>query len=278
MMSKRMKWIFCVVLLVVLGIGGSVCAAADYTLKSIRFFDGGYNPPPDDARFFSNVFLQSDARYIWCQVDITNPLYQVRSHTHKVVFKYFRPDGSLMGETKADFTVRPEWDTAWLPGGWGWNNPGNWPTGTYTVQVYFDDQMVGSGKFRIAPPAASGTLMYRDVKFFESGYNATPQEQRVYREQFPASNTRYVFYELAVTNRLYQVRNQVSDIVAVYYDVQGNEFGRVALNYEVPAAWAEADLWHGWGWDQPGNWKAGRYTVDLYVSGELAARKSFEIY
>jgi hypothetical protein len=123
--------------------------AEDFKLKTIRFFEGGYDPPEDSQRQFMVQFPKSTTRYVWCQIDVENLLYNIREQNHKVIWRFYNPDGKLRGETNADFQIKREWYTAWIPSGWGWDQPGNWPVGTYRTEVWIDGKKSGENIFTV---------------------------------------------------------------------------------------------------------------------------------
>ncbi len=262
--------------------------AQDFTFKTMRFFEGGYNAPEESQRRFTVQFPKSTTRYVWCQIDVENRLYNVREHNHKVVWRYYNPDGSLRGEPGLDFRIKPEWYTAWLPYGWGWDQPDNWPIGTYRVEIWIDGQKMAQDFFTIYddrvstnPPTVSEEkvlLQFESMKFFESGYTAPPKEQRQYNTQFPRSTTRYVFFEIGAKNLLYRNRNQRPPVFGRYYNADGSFRGEAKVNVDISPDWESVDLWSGWGKDEPGNWPAGTYRVEIWFGSAKVGEGSFTLY
>lgn len=121
-------------------------------------------------------------------------------------------------------------------------------------------------------------LEFEFVKFFESPYDPMPEEQREYNTAFPKSRTRYVNYLVGAKNLLYNVREQNPRIAAKFYKPDGSLLCEIERNQRMPADWKNADLWHGWGWNQPGNWSAGVYRVDIYFGRRKVGEGQFAIY
>jgi hypothetical protein len=115
----------------------------------IRFYEGPTTNVPKDDRRFASEFARESARYIWCQVDMANDLWQDRDRLYTFGWQYLDPDGTLRGELSLPFTVRKEWQTAWVSHSWGWDAPGHWPPGTYRVIVLVDGRPWGEGAFSI---------------------------------------------------------------------------------------------------------------------------------
>jgi hypothetical protein len=124
---------------------------------------------------------------------------------------------------------------------------------------------------------AQNDVDFISVKLFESGYDATPQSERHYSTHFDKSASRYIFYEASVRNNLYNVRSNSVKIYAEFYKPDGSLMADPVLEYTLPSDWATADLWHGWGWAERGNWETGRYRLVLYVNHEKLAELYFTI-
>jgi hypothetical protein len=117
--------------------------------QAIRFYEGGTSNVPMNKRRFSSEFARNSSRYIWCQVDMENDLWQDRNRLYTFVWQYLNSDGTLRGEATLPFTVRKDWRTAWVSHSWGWDEPGHWPPGTYRVIVFVDGHQFGEDSFSI---------------------------------------------------------------------------------------------------------------------------------
>lgn len=123
-------------------------ASQDVTLSQIRFFEGGDNT--DSGRIYNSSFSKSPTRYVYTEISLDNHLYNVRENPVNLLFKYFKPDGSLFGEVDHPFTIPMDWDVAEIWEGWGWPDPGNWEPGRYTVEVWNNGVKLGESYFSIA--------------------------------------------------------------------------------------------------------------------------------
>ena len=126
-------------------------------------------------------------------------------------------------------------------------------------------------------PSLNATVS--EVKFFESGYDATPKDQRVYRTSFSRTNSRYIAWELNLTHPAPGTKkNFVVD--AIWFNAYGTEIFRASLNSYVDATWTTSYRNSGYGWREVSNstWTAGTYRVDLYVEGTKVASENFSVY
>lgn len=115
--------------------------------KSVKFFEGPFNPPEEHQ--YKNHFPKSTTRYIFFSVFVDNQLYRNRVHKPLVIGRYYRPDGSQMRDEQVKVDILPDWENADLWNGWGWETPGNWPVGTYRVEIWFGNKKVGEERFSI---------------------------------------------------------------------------------------------------------------------------------
>ena len=67
----------------------------------------------------------------------------------KIDAVYYGPDGKVFANQSIDSYIDPTWQDSYHTTGWGWDSPGNYPLGTYRVDVSIDGQLVGSGSFSI---------------------------------------------------------------------------------------------------------------------------------
>ena len=86
--------------------------AQDFIFKTMRFFEGGYNAPEESQRKFTVQFPKSATRYVWCQIDVENRLYNVREQTHRVIWRYYNPDGTLVSRKQSNAMIETPEDVA----------------------------------------------------------------------------------------------------------------------------------------------------------------------
>ncbi|MEW6670286.1 MAG: hypothetical protein AB1427_01200 [Thermodesulfobacteriota bacterium] len=126
-------------------------------------------------------------------------------------------------------------------------------------------------------PSSAMTVIFKGIKFFESGFTAPEIANRVFNFQFSKNTTRYVFYQVSLENKLWKIRDNPVKVQARYYYPDGRLMGEPVLEYTVPSDWDIAELHHGWGWNDPGNWPQGKYRVELFIGGNKIAMDYFTI-
>jgi hypothetical protein len=119
------------------------------------------------------------------------------------------------------------------------------------------------------------------LRFYESGNEFLPPEERVYAQRFGSDTSRYINWVLDLAHPA-PGRRVDFKITAIYLRDNGpgswEEFFRQTLDAYVEGDWASS--YHGWsyGFDEPGNWEIGSYSVELHVEGKKIANEQFEIY
>ena len=126
-----------------------ILAQNNISFQEIRFFESGVDAPPLSDRVYTTYFTTSESRYIYYELHVKNNLYNIRSNQVSIIAKYYKPDGTLMGEPVLNYTIPPEWDVAYLWHGWGWNNAGNWTPGTYRIVIYMDNVKITEALFSV---------------------------------------------------------------------------------------------------------------------------------
>lgn len=251
--------------------------AAEFTFDKTNFYEGGKSTLDYNKRVYKDRFPQSTTRYVYSEVNFKNLLYGVRNHSHIVKFRYLKPDGSLFWEHKVNMTAKSSWSTFYQSSGCGWQTPGKWSVGTYTVEVWVDGEFLTKAYFSIYDDVVH--LRFKGVKFFESGYDALPVDQHQYRTHFSKSSTRYVNFMVESENLLYGIRDHTPLIIGKYYMPDGTFFGETRINNKnTPSTWKNPGFWRGKGWRTPGNWTPGTWRLEVYFGDKYVGQGSFTIY
>lgn len=111
------------------------------------------------------------------------------------------------------------------------------------------------------------------IRFFESGYDIPPVGRRTYQNEFDASTTRYINWELGLQHPASE-RDIPFKIVGTWFKPDGTNFGDSMLETRLEAGGGSSTHATGWGWKDPGHWQPGTYRVEFYVAGERVAERS----
>lgn len=94
--------------------------------------------------------------------------------------------------------------------------------------------------------------------------------------EFTADGSYYIYFVLTLSHR------EVKDDFTVpgemyYYDPDGIELTAHNFDLSVETGYDESDVRGYFGWDQPGKWKLGVHSVEVWLNGDLAAVDYFEM-
>lgn len=117
------------------------------------------------------------------------------------------------------------------------------------------------------------------IKFFESGYDAPPVDQRSYRTSFSRTGTRYVSWEMTIEYPSPGKKKEFA-IEHIWFNPSGTEIFRSTFNTYIMENWTFSYHNTGYGWREKSSstWVAGAYRVDLYVEGVKIASDTFNMY
>jgi hypothetical protein len=117
-------------------------------------------------RQFASRFPKSSTQFVYYQIEIENP-WKYISVEYKLLARYYKPDGSVMGEIEDQIVTKPEWETFWHTRGWGWEKAGNWPPGVYRVEIFIDSEHRITGEFTIFEDQAEKLFDFQPLPFSE---------------------------------------------------------------------------------------------------------------
>lgn len=129
-----------------------------------------------------------------------------------------------------------------------------------------------------APPARVPSLDAEvvELRFFETGWDGTRWDARVYANVFPRQTTRYVSWELRLVHPGPSERKAVT-VDAIFYRPDGAVFAEHTREDSVDTGWTSSSTSYARGWRTPGNWRPGVYRVELSIDDQPVAAGEFEI-
>ena len=120
----------------------------DAYVKYLKFFESGYDSPELEDRIYDVVFAQDETRYISWEIELVHVPFD-EDKTIFYTYKYYDPSGLIIHYDRSDFIIQAGWTNAWFSWGYGYDDPGNFITGVYYVELLVDDIVVAAGSFEI---------------------------------------------------------------------------------------------------------------------------------
>ena len=114
------------------------------------------------------------------------------------------------------------------------------------------------------------------MRFYESGGSIPPSE-RVYKNRFSSSNTRYIYWEL---NLKYPQKGHKVDfeINAIWYRSDGSVLTNQTKKTYIPPNWTGSYHVFGYGSKSGTWWFPDKYKVELYIEGKKVSSGTFEVF
>ena len=190
-----------------------------------------------------------------------------------------RPDGSLApSEREMSFQLFDgyvESNSANLL--WGVAAEEDWQPGIYKVECRVDDQQVGQSQFEVVlnpSDVANAEIRVAALQVFPVEANLPARTERKYVNRLTAVTTRRIGIELEFTHEPLG-RTLVVPVECYYFWPDGQTSPPVVLRYEPQASWPGGYSAGAMGWDEPGSWPTGVYTVACMIYGRPVAIDRF---
>ena len=114
----------------------------------MRFYEGGWDSPPQEARVYTNVFSYLTTRYVNWELNLAYPPQPERID-YEIEVVYYSPDGTIQANQTAAAHVKKRWTNSSRSWGTGYRQPLQWVKGLYKVELFVEGQLIASGEFDI---------------------------------------------------------------------------------------------------------------------------------
>lgn len=129
-----------------------------FAIEHIKLYEGDANGWQQRNRKFLKTFNKKTTRYIWTEIKFKN--LTPKDYNYEFYLNYFddagQPKASIhhsayMGDNRQDFSY-------YIERGWGTEEGGTWIDDKYTLEVVFNDVLVGAVTFNCADVEEEGEL------------------------------------------------------------------------------------------------------------------------
>ena len=142
-----------------------------------------------------------------------------------------------------------------------------------TTQSYTKQCKAALDRLNTTPQLNSPSTL---VRFFESPQEILPFDQRRYSNRLARSKTRFVTWELYL--KVQPPDNRMEYVVcALWKNANGQVFAFQTRDAYLEPHWTQVWNAHSYGWQTPGNWSPGNYSVELYIGRRKIAIGQFQI-
>lgn len=162
-----------------------------------------------------------------------------------------------------------------------WRRPASqqWPPGTYVVECRALDRPPAKAQFEIAenPPDVAGAEIHVAVmRIFPVDAALPPQPERRYAATLAADQIKRIGVEIEFSHAPLG-RTARIPVDCWFFWPDGQTSPPLELSYEPQPDWAGGYSAGAMGFEQPGSWPAGVYTVTCAMHGRPIAVERFDV-
>jgi SpoVK/Ycf46/Vps4 family AAA+-type ATPase len=239
----------------------------------------------DNKKKYRQVFDRLETSYVYAELSFHNKMYDVDDWEVNVELRCFS-----VKKQRKEICVLPfrrkvsKFDpVGYIREGWGNKQEGIfWKRGQYCWEAWIENEKVGSKIFYVED--ASRPLTKTDnpycqlsgLKMYEGPYDDVPEFERLYLSRFSGEETRYVYAEVILNNRL-TARQWNCELFIKFYNDAREMKGQVVRLHKVEKGDETIRLTAGWGSNVKGSWRTDRYTAEIIFMDQVLGVMQFEV-
>lgn len=258
-------------------------AAAEPALEqaTLRFFEqADAEILPVARRIYTTRFDATRTRRLGVEVSGTYAAPDAAA-TIALACSLKMPGGSIVAQERPMefhfFAAQSESRSAGLL--WGVADDSDWAPGKYEVDCKAGEKAAGSASFEVLrnpPEVADGEVRVKALRVFPVTGNLPPLGARSYMTTLPGERVTRIGIEIEFAHAPIGHAARVPvDCHFLWPD--GQTSPPLVLSYEPQPTWVGGYSAGAMGFEQPGSWARGTYTVACAVFGQPAAIERFEI-
>lgn len=233
---------------------------------------------------YRRVYEAQNTDYISAEISLYNKMFDRGEWELVMNIKALDEKGKILCDQEHKELVTKDKNIITIRKGWGMPTPGGfWKRGAYRWEAWSSNNLLATYYFYVED---SGIVTEESNPYFELGnvllFNGPgkliPKDQRSYAESFSSKDTRYVWFELEIVNKItdfpywacefiFQIRNEINELKAVIATL---DFIKKEDNVFL--------IEEGWGNENPGSWFRGIYYLDLIFMDKLIRTIPFKIF
>jgi hypothetical protein len=253
----------------------------DFEKTTIRLFEQADSPIlPVARRLYSTRFDSTRMRMLAVEVSGTYAAPEAAT-TIPLTCTLKRPDGSQSASDRPMsfqfFEGKTDSHSANIL--WSVAADQDWKPGSYEVECLAGEKSLGKASFEVAlNPAevAEGEIRVEAVRVFPVEGQLPPRMLRKYGTSFAAETMSRIGIELELSHAALGRAAKVP-VECYFFWPDGQTSPPVILSYEPEPTWAGGYSAGAMGWEQPGNWPQGVYTISCAIYGQPVIVDRFDL-
>jgi len=242
----------------------------------------------DGKKKYRQVFESKETTYLYAEFSFFNKLFDEEDWKVEIQLRCFRLDEKMgsradqVCQIKLEKEIKATENIFFLREGWGNSKPGSfWKRGKYLWEALMDGEVVATRKFYVedrgpVSPVSNPYFSLKSLKLFEGPATLPTKRSRRYYTRFDKKDTRYVWGQLTLLNRVRDV-DWYAEVVFNFYNDARQLKGRSVELIQVFASQEEVEICSGWGSEHRGTWFNDNYSVEIVFMEQLVAIVPFEV-
>lgn len=240
----------------------------------------------DNKKKYRQVFDRYETTYIYAELAFYNKLFDRDNWEVDVELKCFEIKNNKKQICTLTFRKKiSKFDNiVYVREGWGNKKEGTfWKKGTYYWEAWIDGEKVSTKYFYVEdigdqwPDAGQSAYVdVHSVKLYEGQYDDVLEEERKYLTTFSNEETRYVYTEIFLQNKIFD-DNWHCELFVKFYNESREIKGQVVRLHTVKKDDKLVKITAGWGANTKGSWKIGSYSIEIVFMDQLLATIDFEV-
>jgi SpoVK/Ycf46/Vps4 family AAA+-type ATPase len=246
----------------------------NYKFRDLKVF-GPADPLAESKRKYQQVLEEATTTYIYAELSLFNKRFDEEEWTLQVNLKAFHSNGKEICDLKVERIVKTDENIAYIREGWGNPSAGSfWKKDQYYWEAWVEGILVGSKTFYVsnAGPVTNEANPYfsiESVKLYEGPNNGLGLAERKYLSAFNKQETRFVWAQLLLHNRLPDVNWPCEIYFDFYNDARQLKGQCIEFFFMNPDKQGHYTLTTGWGSDTKGTWYDGGFTLEIVFMDHL---------
>lgn len=240
----------------------------------------------DNRKKYRQVFEKSETSYIYTELSFYNKLFDRDHWDVDIELRCFDVKSSKKKVCNLTFRkkISKHDNIVFIREGWGNKKEGTfWKKGTYYWEAWIDGVLTGSKYFYVEDFASvlqhdanPHPVKLKTLRLYEGQYDDVIEEERNYLMTFPSEQTRYVYTEIHLVNKV-KTENWHCELFVKFYNQARELKGQVTRLTHIKKDEDFIKVTAGWGANTKGSWKPGWYTVEVIFMDYLLASVEFEV-
>jgi len=240
----------------------------------------------DNKKKYRQVFDRFETSYLYAELSFYNKLFDRDNWECEVELRCFEIKTTRKQICALHFRKKiSKFDqVVFIREGWGNKKEGSfWKKGTYYWEAWIEGEKVSTKYFYVEDPGDAGyknglnpyNSVY-SIRMYEGQYDDVIEGERKYLTAFSAEESRYIYAEIFLRNKLV-LDSWHCELFVKFYNEARELKGQVTRLHNVRKDEDMIRITAGWGANTKGSWKPGTYSVEVIFMDQLLATASFVV-